>query len=225
MKLEKGILNSIVYDIQMPRKFESVFCPGQLNSNEDGEQSVQGILSRVKQQEGSNARRLEKKNLFERDEDDEENTTDSDVTRETRDYERSPFWNRTLQDDAKFDLCQSFFEDLQSDVPTKGASFYFESPVHQSTDDTARECLLLFVIGLASQPEVCWIGIVPDMIPLNSEAQWISQSREKRSRPFFDVGLSGKGQVIGVSDSGLDTDNCYFWDASGEVPKDGVSFN
>ena len=33
--------------------------------------------------------------------------------------------------------------------------------------------------------------------------------------------LTGKGEIIGVSDSGLDTDNCYVWDANGDIRKDG----
>jgi len=40
-------------------------------------------------------------------------------------------------------------------------------------------------------------------------------------RPWFDVGLTGKGQVVAVSDSGLDVYNCYFWDRSGPVPMNG----
>ncbi len=44
--------------------------------------------------------------------------------------------------------------------------------------------------------------------------QWITQSGVVGSRPFFDVGLDGAGQVVAVADGGLDRDNCYFRDAS-----------
>ena len=30
--------------------------------------------------------------------------------------------------------------------------------------------------------------------------------------PFFDSGLDGSGQVVSVSDTGIDMDNCYFRD-------------
>jgi len=149
--------------------------------------------------------------------------TRSGVERETRDYERSAFWNRTLRDEIDSYLCQDVFGSLQSSVAENGESFYFEAPV-QSTHENVRRCILLLVTGLATQPEVCWIGAVPGMVPLNSEAQWVSQSRHLEWRPFFDVGLDGSGQVIGISDTGLDTDNCYFWDETGEVEKNGVSF-
>ena len=44
--------------------------------------------------------------------------------------------------------------------------------------------------------------------------QWITQSGVVDSRPFFDDGLDGTGQVVAVADGGLDQDNCYFRDAS-----------
>jgi len=203
MKLEQGIRDRIMFGHPIPRKFESVLCPGEVSSSEEGMLLVQDVISRVKEEEGANGRHLIEDNLF--------NLKRNDVERETED--------RTLQDE---NLCQDVFGGLKSKILSKGGSFSFESPV-QSTHEDVQKCLLLFVTGLASQPEVCWIGVVPDMVPLNAEAQWVSQSRQKESRPFFDVGLTGKGQVIAVSDSGLDTDNCYFWDATGEVAKDGVS--
>ena len=33
----------------------------------------------------------------------------------------------------------------------------------------------------------------------------------------FDAGLTGAGQVVSVSDTGLDMNNCYFLDATGTV--------
>ena len=44
--------------------------------------------------------------------------------------------------------------------------------------------------------------------------QWIVQSGVPNSRPFFDVGLDGSGQVVAVADGGLDQDNCYFQSSS-----------
>lgn len=212
MKLEQGIVDAIVFQPLMPKKFQSMFCPGEASSSEESMLLVEDVLSRVEEQEGASGRRLAA-NFF----------TRSDVKRETTDYERSAFRNRTLQDQIDSDLCQDIFGGIDTNIAEKGGSFSFESSV-QSTQEDVRRCLLLLVTGLAAQPEICWIGVVPGMIPLNSEAQWISQSRQSNSRPFFDVGLTGSGQVIGVSDTGLDIDNCYFWDASGEeLAKDGVS--
>ena len=212
MKLEQGIVDRIVFGHPMPQRFESILCPGEDSANVEKLLLVQDIFSRVEQQGGRNGRHL-MSNFF---------AARSGVERETQDYERTAFWNRTLQDEINTEVCQDLFDGLVTNVAEKGESFSFESPI-QSTHENSRRCLLLLVSGLSTQPEVCWIGVVPGMVPLNLEAQWVSQSRQSESRPFFDVGLDGTGQVIGISDTGLDTDNCYFWDASGEVPKDGVS--
>ena len=44
--------------------------------------------------------------------------------------------------------------------------------------------------------------------------QWITQSNVRDSRPFFDEGLDGSGQIVAVADGGLDVDNCYLADSS-----------
>jgi len=36
-------------------------------------------------------------------------------------------------------------------------------------------------------------------------------------RPWFEVGLNGKDQIISMSDTGVDVDNCYFYDTEEEV--------
>ncbi|EJK48925.1 hypothetical protein THAOC_32238, partial [Thalassiosira oceanica] len=46
--------------------------------------------------------------------------------------------------------------------------------------------------------------------------QWITQSNVRNSRPFFDEGLDGSGQIVAVADGGLDVDNCYLADTSVE---------
>ena len=47
--------------------------------------------------------------------------------------------------------------------------------------------------------------------------QWIIQSGQHNSRPFFDVGLDGTGQTVAVADGGLDIDNCYFRDRQSSI--------
>ena len=44
--------------------------------------------------------------------------------------------------------------------------------------------------------------------------QWITQSNVQNSRPFFDEGLDGTGQIVAVAEGGLDVDNCYLADSS-----------
>lgn len=44
----------------------------------------------------------------------------------------------------------------------------------------------------------------------------------EHNRPFFEEGVDGTGQTVSVSNLGLDTDNCYFWDASGEFARNSM---
>jgi len=46
----------------------------------------------------------------------------------------------------------------------------------------------------------------------NTVITWLTQSELKDERPFFDAGLDGNGQIVAVSDTGCDQNNCYFTD-------------
>lgn len=210
MKMQEGLVDHLVSRHPLPRHFQSIFCPGVASDNAEGLDLTNDVLSRMKWREDTLGRQLDSDPFL----------RSGDV--ETRDKERAEFWYRTLRQEMNSSLCENVFNALEIEVSSKGDSFSAVT-TPQSSREALRKCLLLLVTGIATQPEICWVGVVPDMVPLNSEAQWVTQSRKEESRPFFDVGLDGKGQVIGISDTGLDTDNCYFWDATGDVPKDGVS--
>lgn len=95
-----------------------------------------------------------------------------------------------------------------------------------------QRCIYRLIIDLAMQNEICFISIgLKEVQLLNNVASGIIQSGndnnnnsgggriKKNKHPFHDIGLDGTGQIVAVSDSGLDTDNCYFWDSSNNVPK------
>ena len=44
----------------------------------------------------------------------------------------------------------------------------------------------------------------------NTEAGWVIQGSIQGSNPLWERGLSGEGQVVGVIDTGLDENSCYF---------------
>ena len=44
------------------------------------------------------------------------------------------------------------------------------------------------------------------------------------STPIWDAGLRGQGQVVAVSDTGLDADHCFFDDPTQDVPYDVVNW-
>ena len=56
----------------------------------------------------------------------------------------------------------------------------------------------------------------------NDIASALLQSGSPTEKPLYDVGLDGSGQVVALSDSGIDTDNCYFYDSEHETPKTGI---
>lgn len=73
-------------------------------------------------------------------------------------------------------------------------------------------CHKSFVLGLSNQPETLSVGKQSQFELQNDIAQWIVQSNIPDERPWFDVDLTGTAQIVQVSDDGLDTNHCYFWD-------------
>ena len=83
-------------------------------------------------------------------------------------------------------------------------------------------CIISMIAGLAVHPSVVTVGLMTKHVEMdNANAQFIVQGGAKTDdgawrRPYFDAGLDGSGQIVSVSDTGLDTKNCYFKDESGE---------
>lgn len=73
-------------------------------------------------------------------------------------------------------------------------------------------CFLLLAIGLAHSPEICFIERRQEFSGDNSVAEWIGESGVPDETPFKNAGITGEGQVVAVSDSGLDLKSCYFRD-------------
>lgn len=128
---------------------------------------------------------------------------------------------RTLENDFLHSCDSKMFFDGVEEVLSDSFTISLEHALHNYGIVQLRPCLEHLVSVLASEREVCSISLSERIDTLNVQAQWIAQSGTNGQTPFFDVGLDGSGQVIGVSDTGLDVDNCYFYDSTGEVVKDG----
>ncbi|NOZ88036.1 MAG: S8 family serine peptidase [Deltaproteobacteria bacterium] len=64
-------------------------------------------------------------------------------------------------------------------------------------------------MNLASCDFVARVDPVYPVTPDNDDSTWVIQGGDNTT-PLFDNGINGLGQVIGIADSGLDTDACQF---------------
>ena len=118
--------------------------------------------------------------------------------------------------------CKSMFDSLDTVIHDHGKDFeIILNPSNKAShyDDSSAsntDCIVSFMIALSTHPSVLTVEPDTPITPHDYQSQWISQSYEKsrpeskENRPFFEVGLTGKGQVISMSDSGLDVNNKYF---------------
>ncbi|GAB5367423.1 hypothetical protein AAMO2058_001228800 [Amorphochlora amoebiformis] len=132
--------------------------------------------------------------------------------------------------DSKFHLCNKFFmeysdslnqtlysahacgfEDLNIRLGPDGVFLVDIKSISKEYDACGLSLLLYF----ASQPEVLFIDSLQPINPTsNKAASWVVQSGEPDSNPMYDIGVTGKGQVVGISDTGVDEESCFFSDVS-----------
>lgn len=74
--------------------------------------------------------------------------------------------------------------------------------------------------AIARMPEVFWIDVEPRRALLNDTTIWVGQSGLSggMETPVFTSGLYGHDQIIGVLDTGIDPDMCYFRDPAKGLP-------
>ncbi len=73
---------------------------------------------------------------------------------------------------------------------------------------------------LARLAEVFWIDLEPRRVLLNDTTAWVAQSGTGGGRrtPVHDHGIRGQNQIVGVLDTGIDPDMCYFRDPDRGLP-------
>ena len=62
---------------------------------------------------------------------------------------------------------------------------------------------------LSLQRAVSWVAPRLAAFPANDKAFSVIQNRDYVSDPAWDAGLTGRGQIVGVGDTGADRTNCY----------------
>lgn len=131
-------------------------------------------------------------------------------------------WQSLLEDDSN-EHCISLFNDTDDN---KSSFIYFtvkEPTVLHNTfqiiyeitslSSNQKSCINRILVNLSVSSEVLSVENRPPIESHNDIAQWILQSRRgSNNTPWYDAGITGQGQVVQVSDKGLDIDNCYFID-------------
>lgn len=103
---------------------------------------------------------------------------------------------------------------LAGDVTVRAAS---EKKLIMSVDpDGEAEAELL--AWVAQQPEALWVEQRERFALRNKWAKGVMQSGRAASTPLWDKGLKGEGQVIGIADTGIQHDLCFFHDPNFPVP-------
>lgn len=74
--------------------------------------------------------------------------------------------------------------------------------------------------AIAQVPEVFWVETEPRKVLLNDTTIWVGQSglSAGMTTPVFARGIFGEGQVVGIIDTGIDADMCYFRDTVNGLP-------
>ncbi len=95
--------------------------------------------------------------------------------------------------------------------------------VLEQVDDGFQRLLVVhaapaLVNELARLDDVWWIEEKPEFYLMNDQTKWVVQSNVSGSTPVWDKGLHGEDQIVGVMDSGLDYNSCWFRETGGAAP-------
>lgn len=105
---------------------------------------------------------------------------------------------------------------LRSVLNSTNSEFLSSSDVDVSGLESEPDIFAAFfarlVSVLATDRRVTRIALSRPMKPLNKNARAITQSGVLEFEPFSDAGLDGSNMVVGVSDTGIDENSCYFKD-------------
>lgn len=92
-----------------------------------------------------------------------------------------------------------------------------------ATDDGFQKLVFVHaapaLVGeVARLTDVWWIEEKPEFVLMNDTTCWVVQSNVTGSMPVWDHGIHGEDQIVGVMDSGLDYNSCWFREAGAAPP-------
>jgi len=132
-------------------------------------------------------------------------------------------WSRILETGIESEnSCSSLLDDITIQLSFGKSSYEFHLQSYDNfKSSSVLSCVASLIAGLAVHPLVVNVGLLSKRVVLdNASAQYaiqgaVTTSSESWKRPYFDAGLDGSGQIVSVSDTGLDMRNCYFKDDDG----------
>ncbi len=121
--------------------------------------------------------------------------------------------------DSFLTLMVRVFDDLEG---TANAIESIGARVIETNDDGMQKLVVVHAApellgSIAGLREVWWINERPEFTLQNDRGVWCVQSNMTNQMTIWDKGIRGEGQIVGVMDSGLDYNSCWFSD-NGAAP-------
>ncbi|MBN1592320.1 MAG: S8 family serine peptidase, partial [Candidatus Coatesbacteria bacterium] len=111
--------------------------------------------------------------------------------------------------------------DSGADIKTVGSSYSPRGP--QILISVSGRDLGQLLPMIASMPDVLSIEFYSAPRILNDTARWVVQSNVQGSCTVWNHGIHGENQIIGVGDTGVDADSCFFFDSARGLPNSTVN--
>jgi subtilisin family serine protease len=130
----------------------------------------------------------------------------------------SPKFNEVKQPDDQFII--TFFKNTPTSVAVLAVTSR-EGTVYSYSELTGRMTVKIDkskIADLAAIDSVYFIERKYIMTTENDNDTWIVQTNILNDRKIFDNNITGSGQIVGISDSGIDMDHLMFWDSTTGLP-------
>lgn len=124
---------------------------------------------------------------------------------------KSRNWNRIMAEAVKM----SELNDLECEIPETVVIEYFHTGVRlRNMVEVTYSCIVLHVLKASQSKDVLRVSIGTKSQVVNFEARGMVETGKGGHEPYHKLGLTGKGQVCGLADTGVDDMSCFFRDDS-----------
>lgn len=149
-------------------------------------------------------------------------TNDTDGDNNEEQSERAKMWGDVL-DEYQTSCDETYKTRLtwkiyRSTQPERSASQMQVVYNNTGQTDTDASCALVLLLGISANPDVCSVDVRRGVEPSNRIASFMVESEIQNQYPFRARGINGTGETVAVSDTGVDSNNCYFYDPENPQP-------